>query len=176
MNISLPPNIPDLWLGTMDTARLSGRINSSMNLGFIYSGGIFLSPPAKMYAQKLVKSAGRVLNGGVCKAANFYDSINEYLKKPINGYLNESSDWIAFEKGIAINSESYSTGLIKYDEIDSFLVIKKGVKLPFSVKMTDGITLVKTKKHELESFQIMCNFMGNDALRRILKFAGVREK
>ena len=174
MNISLPSNVPDLWLSTIDNAKLSGRINRSMKLGFVYSGGMYLSSPAKIYAQNLTDSAGRVLNGGVCQASNFYKSINEYLKEPINEYLNESADWIAFEQGIAINSNGYSTGLIKYKDIDTFVILKKGVKLPFSVKMTDGVTLIKTKKHELESFQVMCNFMGNDALRRILKFAGVK--
>jgi hypothetical protein len=174
VSISLPPNIPDLWMSTIDNAKLSGRINRNMNLGFVYSGGMFLSPPAKIYAQEIMKSAGRVLNGGVCLSSSFYQSIKEYLNFPINEYLNESADWIAFEQGIAINSNSYSTGLIKYQDIDSFVIVKKGVRLPFSVKITDGITLIKTKKHELESFKVMCNFMGNDALRRILKFAGVK--
>lgn len=176
MSISLPANVPDLWHSTIDNAKLSGRINRSFNLGYVYSGGMFLSPPAKIYAQQLTKSAGRVLNGGVCLASNFYKSINPYLKDPLMEHSNESADWIAFEQGIAINSNQYSTGLIWYEDIDFFQILKKGVRLPFSVKMTDGITSINTKNHELKSFQVMCNFMGNDALRRIMKFAGVKER
>jgi len=175
MQIKLPEQVPDLWTSSIENARLTGLINRTFNLGFIYSGGMFLSPPAKIYAERLSKSAGRVINGGVCEARNFYESINKYLKKSVLGRWNESADWIAFEKGIAINSDSYSTGLIQYPDVESFVVVKKGVRLPFSVRMTDGITLINVKNHETASFQVMCNFMGNDALRGILKYANVKK-
>jgi len=176
MSISIPREVPDLWHTTMDNARLSGQINKTFNLGFIYSGGMFLSPPAKSYAQTLMSSAGRVINGGVCDAKTFYISLKRYSGESIPPHWNESADWIAFEKGIAINSDSYSTGLIKYSDVESFVVVKKGVRLPFSVKMTDGITLINVINHEATSFQVMSNFMGNDSLREILKFVGIKNR
>ena len=175
MSISIPREVPDLWHTTMDNARLSGQINKTFNLGCIYSGGMFLSSPAKSYAQSLMSSAGRVINGGVCDAKTFYKSLKKYSEESISAHRNESADWIAFEKGIAVNSDSYSTGLIRYSDVESFVVIKKGVRLPFSVKMTDGITLVNVKNHQTSRFQVMCNFMGNDALRSILKYANVKK-
>ena len=176
VRIKLPTEIPELWEQTLDNAKLSGKIHRVFQLGYEYSGGMYLSYPAKIYARNLTKEGNRIINGGVCLAQTFYQSLEPYLTNSISARKNESADWMAFESGIAVNSDAFSTGLILYSDINHFSVVKKGVRLPFSSKLTDGIVTISTNQNPYINFQIACNAMGNNSLRKILRFVQVKEK
>jgi hypothetical protein len=163
----LPKDLEDFWyMNSMaDVARAQSQARS-FNITFPYTSALLLSMPAKISAQEAIKNgSGRVLGGGVCSEEQLLESLDMKLS---DLYKPASADWICFENGFMVDSQSYSTGFVDYANIKEVEVMKKGVKFILSITALDAITRIHFRNRKEKFIDIQCNAMGMSALRKIL--------
>jgi hypothetical protein len=163
----LPQELQDFWhinsIADVRTAQNQARL---FKIPFPYTSALFLSLPAKMAAQDaILKGSGRVLGGGVCSEEQLLESLKMELS---DLYTPSSADWICFEKGFLVESQSYSTGFLDYSQIKEVEVIKKGVRFIFSITAMDAITRIHFEDRKENFIDVQCNAMGMSALRQIM--------
>lgn len=164
----LPRDLQDFW--HMNSMADGGKAQSQarfFNVPFPYTSALFLSMPAKIAAQEAIsKGSGRVLGGGVCSEEQLLESLKIELS---DLYQPASADWICFENGFMVESQSYTTGFVDYVNIKEVEVMKKGVKFIFSISALDAITRIHFKNRKEKYIDIQCNAMGMSALLQIMK-------
>jgi hypothetical protein len=164
----LPKELQDFWyMNSVTDARTAQTQARFFKIPFPYTSALFLSMPAKIAAQEAIsKGSGRVLGGGVCSEEQLLDSLKMDLS---DLYAPASADWICFENGFMVESQSYSTGFVDFTDIKEIEVIKKGIKFIFSLTAMDAITRIHFKNRKEKFIDIQCNAMGMSALRQIMK-------
>jgi hypothetical protein len=164
----LPKELQDFWLmNSMADVGKAQRQAKFFNIPFPYTSALFLSMPAKIAAQEAIsKGSGRVLGGGVCSEEQLLESLKMELS---DIYKPASADWICFENGFMVESQSYTTGFVDYANIKEVEVMRKGVKFIFSITAFDAITRIHFKSRKEKFIDIQCNAMGMSALHQIMK-------
>ena len=161
----LPKDLPDFWGPTsINAVRNALQLGNSYALHFPYSSALYLSFPAKLSAKKYSEQgSGRVLGGGLCLASKLHESVN----KP-NYRSNASADWILFEKGFVVESDTFISGLINYADIENIEIVKKGIKFIVSPKFFDARVNIHIKNKKFNKITIQCNAMGMTAFLQTL--------
>jgi hypothetical protein len=162
---TLPKDLPDFWGTTsINSVRTALQLGNSYALPFPYSSALYLSIAAKINAKKYIENgSGRVLGGGVCLASKLHKSVN----KP-NYRSNASADWILFEKGLVVESATFSSGLLNYADIENIEIVRKGVKFFVSPKFFDARVNINLRNKKFDKITIQCNAMGMTAFLQTL--------